>query len=336
MECGKEGKTYENLCAECFDKRHKLVHVPGTVDITVCAHCGAHQRGANWARVDKLEAVRHAIEGVVEVDTAAQLDVLDVELHEEDERNIAAELLFIFKIDNTEFRREGRTRVRLKRGVCNICSRQRGLYFEAILQVRPSEGEANEDLIERARETVLQEIERAADEVFISKEERVHGGLDFYLSNRAAAKAISKLLQSKFGGEVTTSSTLAGRKNGKDVYRMTYLFRFPAYEEGSVLKIGEALFQVVSVGPPIVLADLATLRERAVPASTLKSARRADAEVLTAIIVSRDEREVLVMDPESMRTVTLLRPPGVDEDAEEMTIVKTPDGVFPSYLQRIN
>jgi hypothetical protein len=37
-----------------------------------------------------------------------------------------------------------------------------------------------------------------------------------------------------------------------------------------------------------------------------------------------------------MRTVTLLRPPGVEDDAEEMLVVKTPDGVHPSYLQRIN
>ncbi|MCK4456566.1 MAG: hypothetical protein KAW39_02370, partial [Thermoplasmata archaeon] len=77
-------------------------------------------------------------------------------------------------------------------------------------------------------------------------------------------------------------------------------------------------------------------QERTVPASTLKSARKADAKTVTAIIVSRDEKEVQVMDPETMKTVTLLRPPGIAEDAEEMLVVRTAEGVYPSYLQRIN
>ncbi|MFQ5909855.1 MAG: 60S ribosomal export protein NMD3 [Thermoplasmata archaeon] len=333
VECGKEGRTYDSLCSECFDKKHMLVRVPENVDITLCAHCGAHQRGANWAHVDRMEAVRHAIEGAVEVDTGAQLDALDVELHGEDERNMAAELLFMFKVDDADFRREGRTRIRLKRGVCDICSRQKGLYFEAILQVRPSE---EEELLERAIETVHKEVERMGPEVFISREESMHGGWDFYLGSKAAAKTIAKLLQSKFGGEVTASSTLQGRRDGKDFYRMTYLFRFPSYHAGSVLKVGDRLLQVVSVGPPIVIVDLSTMQESGVPAAKLRSARKADAETLSAIIVSRSETEVQVMDPETMETVTLLRPPGVAEDAEEMKIVRTPDGVFPSYLQTIN
>ena len=336
VECGKEGKTYDSLCAECFDKRHKLVRVPEAVDITLCAHCGAHQRGANWAHVDRPDAIRHALEGAVEVDTGAQLDVLDVKLRDEDERNLAAELLIGLKVDDAEFRREKRTRIRIKQGVCDACSRQKGHYFEAVIQVRPPEGEVEEELVEKATEIVHQEVERMGPEVFISREESLHGGVDFYLGSRGAAKTITKRLQSRFSGEVTVSSTLQGRKGGRDVYRMTYLFRFPAYQAGSVLKIADEPFQVVSIGPPIVIADLATLQERTVPASTLKSARKADARTLMAIIVSRDEKEVQVMDPETMKTVTLLRPPGIAEDAEEMLVVRTAEGVYPSYLQSIN
>lgn len=336
VECGREGETHDSLCAACFDKRRKLVRVPEHVDITLCAHCGAHQRGAKWAHVERPEAIRHALEGAVEVDTGAQLDVLDVKLREEDERNLAAELLMVLKVNDAEFRREKKTRVRIKQGVCDVCSRQKGHYFEAVIQVRPPEGEVEEGLVEKANEIVHQEVERMGPEVFISKEESLHGGADFYLGSRRAAKTITKRLQSRFSGEVTVSSTLQGRKGGKDVYRMTYLFRLPAYRAGSVLRIADELFQVVGVGPPVVIADLATLQERTVPASTLKSARKADAKTVTAIIVSRDEKEVQVMDPETMKTVTLLRPPGIAEDAEEMLVVRTAEGVYPSYLQRIN
>ncbi len=334
VECGKEGETHDSLCAACFDERHKLVQVPEHVDITLCAHCGAHQRGAKWAHVERAEAIRHALEGAVEVDTGAQLDVLDVKLREEDERNLAAELLMVLKVDDAEFRREKKTRVRIKQGVCDVCSRQKGHYFEAVIQVRPPEGEVEEGLVEKANEIVHQEVERMGPEVFISKEESLHGGADFYLGSRRAAKTITKRLQSRFSGEVTVSSTLQGRKGGRDVYRMTYLFRLPAYRAGSVLRIADELFQVVGVGPPVVIADLATLQERTVPASTLKSARKADAKTVTAIIVSRDEKEVQVMDPETMKTVTLLRPPGIAEDAEEMLVVRTAEGVYPSYLQK--
>jgi nonsense-mediated mRNA decay protein 3 len=334
VECGKEA-TLGKLCASCFDKKHELVRVPENVDITLCAHCGGHQRGPSWVRVDKLEAVQHALEGAIEVDASAKLDVLDVNLREEDKKNYTAELQFIFKIDNTDFRREGRTRVRIKQGVCGNCSKQKGMYFEAVLQVRPPE-RGNEELVEQAAEIVRSEVDRAADEVFVSKEESMHGGVDFYLSSKGAGKSIAKLLQSRFGGEVTTSSRLQGQKDGRDVYRMTFLFRFPAFGLGSVLKLAGKLFQVVSLGPPMAIADLATLQERSVMSGELRSATKVEAETLTATIVSREEKEVQVLDPETMRTVTLLRPPGVEDDAEEMLVVKTPDGVHPSYLQRIN
>lgn len=330
VECGREGRTIDSLCAECFNKKHELVRVPETIDITLCAHCGAHQRGATWAQADKLEAVTHAIEGAVEVDTVAQLDVLDVSLREEDERALSVDLQFIFKVDNSELRREARTRVRIKKGVCENCSRQKGLYFEAVIQVRPVE---SKDDVERACEMVRREVERMGPDVFISREEEMHGGWDFYLSHKGAAKTISKLLQTTFGGEVTASSTLVGRKDGKDTYRMTYLFRFPAFRVGSVLRMGDRLFQVVGVGPPIALADLTTLQERTVPAGELRSATKVEARMLDATVVSMDEREVQVLDPDTMKTVTLLRPPGIAEDAEEMRVIRTSEGIYPSLLQ---
>ncbi|MFQ6127466.1 MAG: 60S ribosomal export protein NMD3 [Thermoplasmata archaeon] len=336
VECGKEGKTYDNLCLECFDKKHKLVEVPENIDITLCAHCGAHQRGASWVHEERDDAIRFAIEQVVEVDKLARLEDIDISLREEDERNLSTELSFELRVEDAVFERQRRTRIRLKRGVCDVCSRQKGEYFEAILQVRPPEGEVEDDLIERASETIHLEVERMGPEVFISKEESVHGGLDFYLSSKAAGKAIAKLLQSTFGGNVTSSATLQGRRDGRDFYRITYLFRFPPYSKGLVLKIADKLFQVISVGPPFVIADLISLEERSVPASDLKSARKADAEILSAIIVSRSEKEVQVIDPETMKTITLLRPPGIEEDAEEMKIVKSPEGIYPSYLQSIN
>lgn len=334
VECGRE-TTLGKLCEECFDKKHELVRVPKTVDITLCAHCGAHERGANWIRVDKLDAVRYALEGAIEVESTVELDVLDVNLREEDKRNYTAELQFIFKIDNTDFRREARTRVRIKQGVCGNCSKQKGLYYEAVLQVRPPEG-GSQEFVQQATDIVHSEVERAADDIFISKEESMHGGVDFYLSSRGAGKSIAKLLQSRFGGEVTTSSTLQGRKDGKDVYRMTFLFRFPAFGPGSILRLDSRLFQVTSLGPPMEIADLATLQERSVRSGELKSAAKVEAETLTATIVSKEEKEVQVLDPETMRTVTLMRPPGIADDAEEMLVVRTARNVHPSYLQRIN
>ena len=90
-------------------------------------------------------------------------------------------------------------------------------YYEAIIQLRP----ADEKVVAFVRGQLE---ERGA---FISKEEKLKTGIDLYVSDQRFARALSKKLKKKFGGEVKLTRKLhtISKSSGKPLYRVTVLFR---------------------------------------------------------------------------------------------------------------
>ena len=88
-------------------------------------------------------------------------------------------------------------------------------YYEAILQLR--------DCTEAVRGFVIAKI--AKENIGVAKDLEVKGGWDLYLADNNFARAVGKNLQDKFGGKVQMSASLWGLKDGKEVYRVTVLFR---------------------------------------------------------------------------------------------------------------
>jgi len=52
-------------------------------------------------------------------------------------------------------------------------------------------------------------------------------GWDVFFTNTLAARSIARVAKQKFGASLKESATLFGRKNGQDVYRVTFCLRFP-------------------------------------------------------------------------------------------------------------
>lgn len=90
-------------------------------------------------------------------------------------------------------------------------------YYEAIIQIRPAD--------EKVLSFVRKQIEERG--AFISKEERLKTGVDIYMSDQRFARALSKRLKIRFGGEVKLTRKLhtVSKKTGKNLYRVTVLFR---------------------------------------------------------------------------------------------------------------
>ena len=104
------------------------------------------------------------------------------------------------------------------------------MYYEAIIQVRPESAAMGEALMEEIKSYVRSRVgsqANATEGCFLSKEEEVHGGVDFYVSSNALARAIARELAKKFGGTIGSSPRLHGMVRGKEVYRVTYIVRIP-------------------------------------------------------------------------------------------------------------
>src|SRR5439155_1434754 len=190
--------------------------------------------------------------------------------------------------------------------------KQRGRYYEGILQVRGEDRELAPREVRAARTFVTARIDRSEDsEAFVSRIEEVHGGLDFYVSTNALAKGLARDLAGAFGGTVTASPKLFGQRQGREVYRVTALVRLPAFQKGDVVRHKGAVAEVTSVRPFVVLRDLATGESRRFKPKDVRGANRIDAERFEAQLARLDSGELVAIHPE---TAAERRPRGTQGD----------------------
>ncbi|HIG92903.1 TPA: hypothetical protein HA242_03940 [Candidatus Woesearchaeota archaeon] len=116
-------------------------------------------------------------------------------------------------------------------------------YYEAILQLR--------DITQEIFDYVVEQVGQAG--IHIAKTVESKQGIDLYLADSDFTKGLSKKLQKKFGGRILITATLFTKKDGKDIYRTTVLFRgVPFAKEASVTYEDEPYF-IKSMGKEIIL-----------------------------------------------------------------------------------
>lgn len=120
-------------------------------------------------------------------------------------------------------------------------------YYEGTLQLR----NINQEMVD----FVHDEIDRVG--MRIAKETPVHDGLDIQLTDKSLMKALAKTLQSLFGGEYKESATLFTKIDGKDVYRLTILFRGmgEARKGDRIIHRGEE-YEIKIVGKDVLLQEV--------------------------------------------------------------------------------
>ena len=138
--------------------------------------------------------------------------------------------------------------------------------------------------------------------LFITDMGEESGGLDFFISEKGPALAIAKKIQEQYGGAIKQSSRNVGMKDGKQLYRMTYSIRLPLYKKGNFLDYNKEIFYVFSVhGNKIKMINLKNWEEQSFDLKDLENVKIIGGEELIKdmILVSQDEKEVQVMDPDS-------------------------------------
>ena len=118
-------------------------------------------------------------------------------------------------------------------------------YFEGILQVR----DVSEEIIDDIEHTVKKD-ERAV----ITKIKKVKGGWDLYFSSQHYLRALGKKLQAKHGGLVKVTATLhTVSKTGKDLYRITVLWRPLRFKKGDLVNVGGQQWRVLRIDNQVQL-----------------------------------------------------------------------------------
>ncbi len=312
LRCGKREQFADNLCEDCLTRTVKPVILDPVVQGTVCPNCNRILRGKSW---DECQGNISDAACQIAFSSAGLIDGASnprIELSVDHQDNT------LFRISGTSvvnykgllLENEISTEVRITLSQCSFCSRQSGNYFEAIIQIRGLEKISEkeiEDLLDHIREST-EKMNSKDPNVFITKEEKVRGGYDFYMGENSFAKQFSLKLHEVYGGEYKWSSSLFGRREGRDVYRHTYLVRLPGFVVGDYLvREGEPL-KVVKMSKKVTVRSLTRNREETMDqasAMSLRKLKKDDVEKDLVVVSSMGE-EVQVLHPTTLMTTDMV------------------------------
>lgn len=318
VECGKSVPLLiGGSCPECFVGKTPLLEGPQVLDVELCAHCDARHVGNHWVDPDEgmpLEWIREEAARAV-LNPHPSVSDRDLQLVEtaQDERNFRHHATLTGSVEGVPITFEKDLTVRMKRSVCDRCSRMFGGYYAAIIQLRATDRDVTELEIKRAHRIVGDELDRQRAsgnrESFLTKSGAVPGGFDYYLGDIEGTRGVARILADRLGAAVEEHAKLSGRKEGEDIYRVTFRVRIRLFAPGDFGLVGEepVQFQSMARGRAFVvrLSDRGTDK---VDEETLK--RIGGPEVLKeAVVVSHDATNVQLLDPVSLRTVDVPRPP---------------------------
>jgi nonsense-mediated mRNA decay protein 3 len=225
--------------------------------------------------------------------------------------------------------------VRIKLMACDRCSRMAGKYFQSTVQLR---GNTIRSMTEREIEECKKTAQDMADSgyhggdhlSFIQEMKEVKGGLDIILGSTQLGRRMARAFVERFGGKLLETAKLVGKKDSRNVYRSTLLIRFPRLKRGDIVSFRGSLFSVAGFDGKATL--ISSLRERRRSSMNEEDSETVailgnTADARAAMVISKDDDVLEIMDPETYRTAFAARPRDLQvEPGEEVKAVRTADG----------
>jgi len=111
--------------------------------------------------------------------------------------------------------------LKIKKKVCEVCSRKFGDYYEAVIQLRGDCGLRHVDFITRR---LKQMSKKDRMSFYFVKDDKM--GFDIRIGSKKAARKVVRELREKYGCTLKKSFEIHGRKKGKELTRDFISCRF--------------------------------------------------------------------------------------------------------------
>jgi nonsense-mediated mRNA decay protein 3 len=232
--CGLTGRALtDGVCPECAADRTPLITAPERAVVVICPHCGARKTGAKWDRSGSSPLVT-AEDLAPFLRIHPEVGVRQVHWEETSATGTVRELVGTAEVmfRGTERETQVHLSVRTEHQTCTECSRKSGKYYTAVLQLRGGLERANEKSpalharLDHSWSALMMEC-RPDWRNAMSWREELPEGYDVFFTQTLAARSVAKVAKQKFGAKIKESATLFGRKDGQDIYRVTFCVRFP-------------------------------------------------------------------------------------------------------------
>jgi nonsense-mediated mRNA decay protein 3 len=316
VDCGEEKTIYkEGSCFECYVKNHQFTKGPSIFHLMQCKSCDAFKYKTHWKALDFETIVKQNIKN--EFSISPELNNVEIFLDcNQEEDAIFCKITFSGLLDEKQVTEEHFVEIRLKYNACDICSKRFGGYHEAIVQIRPGQRklsrEKRDEIQSFVEEMIRSMQEKGNRKLFLTDLDIEHGGLTFFISDKQSAFSIIKKVQDHFGGDVQISSKNVGMKDGKQLYRDTYLLRLLPFQEEDVFRYKDEYYFVLHVGGnQIHVVNLMNYTDSFLQASDVEQGifiATSNELSFTPVLVNETEQELQLMHPKTYAVFTLKKP----------------------------
>jgi len=300
----------------------------------MCPRCSSYKYKNTWVQESFDDILKRNIKNAFSV--SPELKDVQIQTRCKEQERILACMVFISgSLEDQKITEQHPLTIRIRHNTCEICSQEAGGYYEAILQIRAEQRTfTNAELktLRSAIETMVGQFQESGKRgLFITDIAEKREGLDFFLSEKGTALTIAKKIQEQFGGDFKQSASSTGMKDSRQVYRMTYLVRIPAYRKGDFIWFSTSFFSIVSLHTNKVRAlELSTWTEKVIDGKDIQPSKIYGGKELIRemIVVSQSKNEIQLMDPKTYTTVEIRKPKTASVDTASVKTVKLDGYLF--------
>lgn len=279
--CPGCGKKSNSICKDCRPQQEITVK---DIIIKVCVDCNKYLYKNKWHKYKDLnDVIINITKDSVKEDITNIIPLLeDIPIKPGVQREIGVQINHDEEISIIP--------ALIEVTYCNVCSRQKGDYFEGTLQLR------NID------DNILKYVQNYCKNysIFTSKEKKVKDGYDLNISDKKKTHNLMSSLQKNFGGTVKINPQVFSqdRQTSKVIYRVNFYYEAPDYKIGEIVKIDNKVIHIHKISKTISGIDLKTGKNISVDVK--KECILLKKQKTT---ISRTHPNIEVLDPETYQSV---------------------------------
>lgn len=200
-KCGVSNREAPFSGPFCIKCRPVEIDCPKRMEFIRCSKCKRVRLKGNWVEADEAKLAKEVI-------SKCKGDFMSgtYDFRKQEATFFVGDRRQVFPVKQ-------KIKVNVVKNICPECSRKSGGYYEGIIQLRGKKGK-----VKKAQRDLKKMLLKRT---FITKEEELKEGVDLYIGE---SKAVVELL-AELGLKAKITRKLAGQKEGKRLYRTTFLIR---------------------------------------------------------------------------------------------------------------
>ncbi|QSZ66717.1 NMD protein affecting ribosome stability and mRNA decay [Methanofollis aquaemaris] len=252
--CPRCGKPSAGLCNVCRAAETEWLKCEPRVESIYCPVCDSQKHGKTWTdtTVDHETMIHEIALSALTLHPDLRGAETSLTYRDPNPNRTFVDLTVSGKLYGVEVTGTCEVKIIWRKEQCDRCNRISGGYYEGIIQLRATGRRPSGREMDRAIR-IAEEIEDGLQEggerlSFISSIDEIRDGIDIIVGSQHIGQVISSQFCSALGGKMTTHPKLVGEKDGKRLYRVTYLVRLPRFQTGDVVVVHNHYLEVRGAG----------------------------------------------------------------------------------------